>query len=176
MPKFTTYTQSIHSESPYLCTAPCSPHHQRFTHRYPLLTCREPRRSWSWSCLTQAWRTGFWATMSWNGWRWKRLETDPSGTTKPSICWPAWASVWVWATSGAFHTCVRVMEEVSAYFLSRVDLCSNHFPFFMLSPGLMFILVSVLMVSSQWAHCRPLLLIPMPIPNVTDFLSEFASI
>lgn len=61
---------------------------------------------------TQAWMIASPLMPTWRGWRRRRQATGPNGTTKPSICSPAWASAWDWATSGGSRTCVRAMEEV----------------------------------------------------------------
>lgn len=69
-------------------------------------------------------------------------------------------------------------ECLLAFMWGALTISHSQWPyglsFFMLSPCLMF--TSVLMALSQWVHCHPLLLIPMTIPNITDFFSLFARI
>lgn len=73
---------------------------------------------WDWFFQTPGWRRGSPLTRTWRGWRSLRQGTGPNGTTKPSICSPAWASVWVSATCGGSLTYVRATEEVCSSSLS----------------------------------------------------------
>lgn len=49
---------------------------------------------------------------TWRGWRRRKLETGPSGTTKPSTSLPVWDSALGLAMFGDSLTCVKAMEEV----------------------------------------------------------------
>lgn len=87
------------------------------TAQQPRIPVPEERQTPAWltfhsSFQTQVWMSGSPLTPTWRGWRRRRRVTGPNGTTKPSICSPAWASAWVWATCGGSRTCVKATEEV----------------------------------------------------------------
>lgn len=166
------YINSLHPlrKSLYLYTAPFSPHHQSFSHRYQLLERAEeimklklPNPGLDDRILTHE--------------ELERLEVEEAGDR------PKWDN-----KTQYMLTCVGFCvglgnvwrfpylcqshgggESLLAFMWGA--LTSSHFQwpyglsFFMLSPCLMF--TSVLMALSQWVPCRPLLLIPMTIPNIT---------